>query len=1017
MTSGSLVLGVINGMLVGLLAVGIVLVYRSNRLLNLAHAQLGVLSTQLLGKFVLDWGWNWWVAFLVCLPLGMVVGGVVDHYLVRPLRERSASTVSLLLVTLGVSQLLLVFTYIPVFGPAQKWLYTKGYPQPFQSAFTIGGVVLSGADILTVVLVPAVVIALGLFLRYSLLGKTMRAAASNPDEVRLCGASTRRISIITWAIAGAVSAIAGILQAPTQSVFDAAALGPYLLLLSLGAAALGAFVSIPMALAGGLLIGVADQLVLAATSNAGDGELAVFALIVAIVLVRGPAIGRVFSAGGSVAEDRRPLRIPSALKDHPIVRYQRRLPIALCLGLALLLPLMPALRSESNRFQLGLILLYAVVGVSLTVAIGWAGQVSLGQFALVGVGAFTAGHLLNRGWSLIFLILVCGLVAAGFMVVVGLPALRVPGLTLAVTTLGLAVIGPDWLFHQSWFGSSSSSGLDLPVPAFARGLGRPGDQLTVYYFALVVIVAVCAAMWSLRRSGPGRLIVAVRDNEAAAAAFGITPATVKLAALSVSGFLAGTAGVLWADAWRTVDPNQFTPDVSISILALPVIGGVGSVGGAVAASGLLYGFTFFLSPHLSSVFPSGNAGVASVLLFGGLSLVLVLHRYPQGLAYSVQSWWEKRLDRIASTTEVVTPHEWGPALTVEDAELAFGGVKALNGTCIEVQRGEIVGLIGPNGAGKTTLLNAVSGRLKLRSGRVLLQGVDVTDMEPEMRAACGLSRSFQDAHLFPGLTVSETVQVAAANRYKVGVLSSMLGAPWVRSTEARSRRDAQAVIDRLGLAAWGQSLTSELSTGTRRICDLAAQVAARPNLLLLDEPTGGVAQREAEAFGPLLRDIRDELDCAVVIVEHDMPLLMGVCDRIYAMDQGRVIASGTPEEIRRNPAVIASYLGTDEAAITRSGRGRRTVSAESTTRRAASAKVGGGQTRAPAKPRTAAQPRTAAKPGTAAPPRTAAQPRTPAPPRTPGPPRTVSAPAPSSTSRKPRRQDGPSEGRENDAES
>ncbi|HET6964155.1 MAG TPA: ATP-binding cassette domain-containing protein [Acidimicrobiales bacterium] len=939
MTGGSFVLGIVNGMLIGLLAVGIVLVYRSNRLLNLAHAQLGVLSTQLLGKFVLDWGWNWWAAFLVCLPVGMAIGAVVDHYLVRPLRERSASTVSLLLVTLGVSQLLLVFTYIPVFGPSQNKLYTTGYPQPFRSSVTVGGVVLSGADILTVLVVPAAVIALGLFLRYSLLGKTMRAAASNPEEARLCGASTRRVSLITWGIAGAVSALAGILQAPTQSAFDAAALGPYLLLLSLGAAALGAFVSIPMALAGGLLIGVVDQLVLAGTSNAGDGELAVFALIVVIVLARGPAIGRVFAAGGSVSEDRAPLRVPAALRDHPVVRYQRSLPIAVCLGLALLLPLMPVFRSQGDRFQLALILLYVVVGVSLTVAIGWAGQVSLGQFALVGIGAFTAGHLLNRGWTLPFLVIVCGLVAAAFMVVVGLPALRVPGLTLAVTTLGLAVVGPDWLFHQTWMGSSSPSGLDVNAPALARGLGHPSDQLAVYYFCLAVVVAACAAMWSLRRSGPGRLIVAVRDNEAAAAAFGVTPASVKLAALSVSGFLAGAAGVMWADCWRTVNPNQFTPDVSISVLAIPVIGGVGSVGGAVAAAAILYGFTIFLSPHLGAVFPSGNAGVASVLLFGGLSLVLVLHRYPQGLAHSVQSWWQKRLERMAATTADSTPHGDTAALRVEELVLAFGGLRALDGASIEVQPGEIVGLIGPNGAGKTTLLNAVSGRLKAQSGRVLLMGVEVTDMEPEMRAACGLSRSFQDAHLFPGLTVLETVQIASANRWKVGVLSSALGAPWGRASEVRSRKEAQAVIDRLGLGDWAGALTSELSTGTRRICDLAAQVAARPRVLLLDEPTAGVAQREAEAFGPLLRRIRDELDCAIVIVEHDMPLLMGLCDRIYAMEQGQVIASGSPAEIRANPAVIASYLGTDEAAITRSGRGRKKVLAKAATGAKASTRV------------------------------------------------------------------------------
>jgi ABC-type branched-subunit amino acid transport system ATPase component/ABC-type branched-subunit amino acid transport system permease subunit len=920
MTSGSLVLGLINGILIGLLAVGIVLVYKSNRLLNLAHAQLGVLSVQLLGKFVLDWGWNWWAAFLVCVPLGMAIGAVADHFLVRPLRERSASTVSLLLVTLGVSQVLLVFSYIGAFGPSALKMDTSGYPQPFNSTLTVGGVVLSGADVLTIILVPLLVVALGLFLRYSLLGKTIRAAASNHDAARLSGISTRRVSLATWAIAGAISAIAGILQAPTQPVFNAAALGPYLLLLSLGAAALGAFVSLPLALVGGVLIGVVDQLVMAGTSNTGDGELAVFGLIVIIVLARGSAIGRVFSAGGAVTDDRPPLRIPESLRGSPLVQYYRPASITAAVVVAFLLPLLPVLRSEGHRFDLSLLLVYALIGLSLTVAIGWAGQVSLGQFALVGIGAYPAAHLLQDGWSLPFLVLIAGLIAAAFTVLVGLPALRVPGLTLAVTTVGLAVVAPDWLFQKSWFGSKGSSPLSIDVPAIARGIGRPGGQLTVYYFSLVVVGLAAAGLWSLRRSTSGRLIIAVRDNESTAAAFGVTPATVKVAALSLSGFLAGAAGVLWADSWRAVDVKLLTPDVSLAVLAVPVIGGLGSLGGAIAAAGLLYGFMFFVSPHLNSLFPGGNAGVASVLLFGGLGLVLVLHRFPQGIAGGVQGWWQQRLDAIAQRASAVTVEAVSPNLVVQGADLAFGGIRALNGASIEVLPGEIVGLIGPNGAGKTTLLNVVSGALRPDSGRVLLGGVDVTNLDPEMRAAYGLGRSFQDAHLFPGLTVLETVQVALSNRYRVGVVASMLGAPWVKFSEVGSRHEAEEIVEQLGLGQWSQTLVAQLSTGTRRICDLAAQVAARPKFLLLDEPTAGIAQREAEAFGPLLRRIREQLDCAILIVEHDMPLLMGLCDRIYAMEQGRVIASGTPEEIRADSAVIASYLGNSDTAIGRSGR-------------------------------------------------------------------------------------------------
>jgi ABC-type branched-subunit amino acid transport system ATPase component len=217
-------------------------------------------------------------------------------------------------------------------------------------------------------------------------------------------------------------------------------------------------------------------------------------------------------------------------------------------------------------------------------------------------------------------------------------------------------------------------------------------------------------------------------------------------------------------------------------------------------------------------------------------------------------------------------------------------------------------------------MNVISGVLRPDKGSVRISGREVSDLPPDFRAAFGMARTFQDARLFGGLTVTETIQAAMAYHRKVGIVSAMVSAPWARVTESRSRLAAEEIVDRFGLSAWADTLVSELSTGTRRICDLAAQVAVAPRLVLLDEPTAGVAQRDAEAFGPLLRRIREELDCSILIVEHDMPLLMGLCDRVYAMEAGRVIADGTPEEIRHDPAVVASYLGTRHAAVGRSGR-------------------------------------------------------------------------------------------------
>jgi ABC-type branched-subunit amino acid transport system ATPase component/ABC-type branched-subunit amino acid transport system permease subunit len=950
MNLGSWVLGLLNGLTIGLLAVGLVLMYRSNRFLNLAYAQLGALPALLLAKWRLDWHWNWWVAFVAAIAAGVVISLLVEVLLIRPLLKRSRSPVRLLLLSLAVSQLLLALTYIPALGPNSS--DTPLYPQPFTSNITIGNVVLSGMNVLTAILVPIIVIGLTVFLRYSLLGKQVRAAATNPDAARLCGIPIHRVSAIVWAIAGGCSVVSAVLQAPTQVSFNFASFGPYLLMLTLGAAALGAFVSLPLALGGGVLLGVVGQLVIANTSDATDAEVVVFLVILAIVFFRGRAIARAFDLGGGIAEERPILRVPESLRSSALIRFYRP---SLALGsLALLAvwPLLPYFHRTGNEFLLTLILIYAVIGVALTMLIGWGGQVSLGQFAVVGLGAYLAARWQQHGMSLPLLCLTVGLAGALCLVIIGLPALRVRGLSLAVTTLGFAVVAEDWLFHQSWVGTSEAFGVNVNPARVASGLGHPSSQLAIYYVTLVVLVLGFAMATLLRRSGPARLMLAVKDNERASSAFGVMPATVKLSVLAISGFFAGVAGVMWAEAWKQVAPTQFSADVSIAIVAIPVIGGLGSLSGAVLAAVLIYAGTFFIGPHLSSVFGSLGNNIGFSLFLAAVFEIGVLIKYPTGIAGQVQGIWQSYLDRRAKTAPPATSDEQvlaaagahrthladavdatevpaardgedaGAAavpLRVQGVRVRYGGIIALADPNIEVRPGEIVGLIGTNGAGKTTLMNVISGLARSRGGSVELFGQEVVDLPTDIRTAgFGLARSFQDATLFGSLTVTETVQVPLTRRHKVGMVPAMVGAPWVRDVEHRTRQEAEQIVERFGLSDWANVRTSELSTGTRRICDLATQVAARPRLLLLDEPTAGVAQREAEAFGPLLRRIRDELDCSILIVEHDMPLLMGLCDRIYAMETGTVIAEGTPEEIRRNPRVIASYLGSDENAIARS---------------------------------------------------------------------------------------------------
>ena len=258
-------------------------------------------------------------------------------------------------------------------------------------------------------------------------------------------------------------------------------------------------------------------------------------------------------------------------------------------------------------------------------------------------------------------------------------------------------------------------------------------------------------------------------------------------------------------------------------------------------------------------------------------------------------------------------------LETVEVTVTFGGVCAVNQVCLLAQPGEIVGLIGPNGSGKTTLLDVISGAVHPTSGRVFLDGEDLVDHLPEDRAELGLVRSFQDCRLYPELSVEDTLLVSEDARRPVGVLSSTLQAPWARRAEREKRAGVARMIDAFGLGAFAGHRIAELSTGTRRIVDLASIVLAEPRLLLLDEPTAGIAQREAEAFIPLLQRLHEITGSTIVLVEHDVPMVFSLCTRVVVMEAGGVVSAGMPNQVRRDPAAVAAYLGASPEALARSG--------------------------------------------------------------------------------------------------
>jgi ABC-type branched-subunit amino acid transport system ATPase component len=259
------------------------------------------------------------------------------------------------------------------------------------------------------------------------------------------------------------------------------------------------------------------------------------------------------------------------------------------------------------------------------------------------------------------------------------------------------------------------------------------------------------------------------------------------------------------------------------------------------------------------------------------------------------------------------------ALSLSGVTVDFGGVRALDHVDLEVEPGTIVGLIGPNGSGKTTLLDVVSGIVAPTEGAITVDGRDLADDLPEDRAETGVVRSFQDCRLFPELTVEDTLMLTADAREPVSVIATTLQLPGARRSERDKRARVEGAIESFGLGRFRDHRVSELSTGTRRVVDLASIILAAPRLLLLDEPTAGIAQREAEAFIPLLKRMHEVTGATIVLVEHDVPLVFALASRVVVMQTGTVVASGTPDVVRSDPSALAAYLGASDEAILVSG--------------------------------------------------------------------------------------------------
>ena len=606
---------------------------------------------------------------------------------------------------------------------------------------------------------------------------------------------------------------------------------------------------------------------------------------------------------------------------------RRRVPVPgllVALALAIGLPLVAGrtvLLNEPHALILITGVVLAIAGLSLNVLLGYAGQISLGQYAFVGIGAFTTG--LVTGVGELRLPWLAGLVAAGAVgaalaFLVGLPALRLRGLYLAVVTISVAYAASESLFRVESIGGGSAGKVIPPPYIGGHAISTSVDQLAI---AGAVLVLIWQMDVNLTRSRLGRAFRVLKADEAVAASFGVDVARYKLIAFSLSGAIAGIAGCLYGTAFGTVTGSSFDYAHSLQLLVIVVLGGLGSRVGIVTAAIL----TTVYPPFLIYLFGDGLRGID--IIINGVVLMVTVAFQPRGYAGAVQDLLEHRrmrrggepplpptrphLPDLGRPEGIPEPRRLRAGTAVLEARgisVRFGGLQAVDGASIRVDRGTIVGLMGPNGAGKTTLFNAISGALSPDHGSVHFLGEDVSDLPSHARAARGMGRTFQLIGLAKDQSVYENLLIAQHLAAPYGVLSALttVGSRW---WERDVRNRADETLDGLGFHRFRDTPVGRLSHGQQRIVEIGCALVTSPELVMLDEPSAGMSPAAAEDLAATLLDIRDQLGRTVLLIEHNVPLVLGTADELYVMDTGVVIADGEPAEVVTRPEVVTAYLG------------------------------------------------------------------------------------------------------------
>ena len=611
---------------------------------------------------------------------------------------------------------------------------------------------------------------------------------------------------------------------------------------------------------------------------------------------------------------------------------------------------------RSTRFLLEKITYSAVLAVSLCLVVGFLGELSLGHAAFMGLGAYIGGYMETYVYvsftdaaplvSIIVSMLIGGLVAAFFGLIIGLPALRLKGDYLAIVTLAFGEI------VRTVFQNSGTFGAELGMDTYR--------YKEIFIVGFVVLLITMFVVQNLVRSKQGRAIMAIRDNEIAARSMGINVTYYKLMVFMLSAFFAGIAGVLFSNTNR-VSSGTFGYSYSIDILVMVVLGGMRSISGVIVSAVLIT----WINTELATVL-TGNLAALQNVIYSLILIGIVVFNHAPGLKdfrkkYNFRTLAVKIFKKKSSAAPVsepvsdnvgtssvssaeiaaepslptcvtspksveaeasVLPARQADAVSTEEAEaeyvlktenlgISFGGLSAVKGIDLQIKKGELYGLIGPNGAGKTTVFNLLTGVYKPTTGDFYLNGRKLTGKSQMMINRAGIARTFQNIRIFEDMSIIRNVMVGLENRpeYKCSLANSIFRTPRYYKTVTAMREKAKELLRVFGLEEIRNQLAGNLPYGKQRKLEIARALATSPSLLLLDEPAAGMNPNETQELMDTIRLVRDKFDVTILLIEHDMRLVSGICDRLTVLNFGTVLAQGKVKDVLNDPEVVRAYLG------------------------------------------------------------------------------------------------------------